>query len=145
MKALKIILVCCFFLPLISCNLSFSAAKDLKMKEETVDGVAYTFVSRSSHRELKLLFFEARQFDFDIRFTGLDHPIHEKLSWGDFEEKLVAADYDFVLVDSLSFLVSRAKDQVDLTYHLRFTEGEHQTLANVTFQANRTDDSWVIQ
>ncbi len=144
MKVLKIILVCCFLFPLVSCKLNFTVEKDSKMKQKTVDGVDYTFLSNSSKRELKLLFFEARQFDFQINFTGLNQPIHQSLNWGDFEEKLEEPDYDFVLVDSLSFFVSEDKDQVDLIYHLKFM-GEHQTAANVTFQMNKGNDSWTIQ
>jgi glycyl-tRNA synthetase alpha subunit len=144
MKVLKIMLACSFLLPLVSCNLNFTTEKDSKMKKEIVDGVEYTFVSNSSRREVKFLFFEARQFDFQVYFDGLDQPIQQTLSWGDFEEKLEKPDYDFVLVDSLSFLVSDAKDQVDLTYHLRFM-GEQQSLANVSFQVNKTNNSWVIQ
>lgn len=143
MKIVRIILACCVLFPLASCHLDFSVAKDSKEKKDTIDGVEYTFLSNSSKREVKLLFFEARQFDFQVYFTGLDQPIQQSLSWGDFEEKLDEPDCDFVLVDSLSFLVSEGKDQIDLNYHLRFV-GEQQTLANVTFQMNKTNDSWVI-
>ena len=123
--------------------MDFSVEKDSKEKKDVIDGVEYTFLSNSSKREVKLLFFEARQFEFQVHFIGLDQPIQQSLSWGDFEEKLVEPDSDFVSVDSLSFLVSEGKDQIDLNYHLRFM-GEQQTFASVTFQMNKTDDSWVV-
>jgi hypothetical protein len=107
-----------FVFAVTSCVLSYSSGNDLKIKQKTIDGSKYFFMTKINYKDKNIFGFRSHDINIELQFKGGDMDISEKLSFDDLQRKAGTKLPETVVLDSVSFEKDDYGDGVVLGLYL---------------------------